>query len=41
MRSYKQRQTQIKNEIHNLLQRANIKLTSYLSDFFLKQGKHF
>ena len=30
LRSYKQRQTQIKNEIHNLLQRANIKLTSYL-----------
>ena len=27
LRSYKQRQTQIKNEIHNLLQRANIKLT--------------
>jgi len=34
LRSYKQRQTQIKNEIHNLLQRANIKLTSYLSDIF-------
>ena len=36
LRSYKQRQTQIKNEIHNLLQRANIKLTSYLSDIFSK-----
>ena len=32
LRSYKQRQTQVKNEIHNLLQRANIKLTSYLSE---------
>ena len=32
------RQTQIKNEIHNLLQRANIKLTSYLSDIFSKTG---
>ena len=38
MRSYKQRQTQVKNEIHNLLQRANIKLTSYLSDVFSKTG---
>ena len=33
------RQTQIKNEIHNLLQRANIKLTSYLSDIFSKTGQ--
>lgn len=39
MRSYKQRQTQIKNEIHNLLQRANIKLISYLSDIFSKTGQ--
>ena len=39
MRSYKQRQTQVKNEIHNLLQRANIKLTSYLSDIFSKMGQ--
>lgn len=39
MRSYKQRQTQVKNEIHNLLQRANIKLTSYLSDIFSKTGR--
>ena len=38
LRSYKQRQTQIENEIHNLLQRANIKLTSYLSDIFSKTG---
>ena len=39
LRSYKQRQTQIKNKIHNLLQRANIKLTSYLSDIFSKTGQ--
>ena len=39
MRSYKQRQTQVKNEIHNLLQQANIKLTSYLSDIFSKTGQ--
>jgi transposase len=39
LRSYKQRQTQVKNEIHNLLQRANIKLTSYLSDIFSKTGQ--
>ena len=39
LRSYKQRQTQIKNEIHNLLLRANIKLTSYLSDIFSKTGQ--
>lgn len=38
MRSYKQRQTQVKNEIHNLLQRANIKLTSCLSDIFSRTG---
>jgi len=38
LRSYKQRQTQIENEIHNLLQRANIKLISYLSDIFSKTG---
>ena len=38
LRSYKQRKTQINNEIHNLLQRANIKLTSYLSDIFSKTG---
>ncbi|MFC3920282.1 MULTISPECIES: IS110 family transposase [Streptococcus] len=39
MRSYKQRQTQVKNEIHNLLQRAIIKLTSYLSDIYSKTGQ--
>ncbi|WP_438478733.1 IS110 family transposase [Streptococcus pluranimalium] len=39
LRSYKQRQTQVKNEIHHLLQRANIKLTSYLSDIFSKTGQ--
>ena len=38
MRGYKQRLTQIKNEIHNLLQRGNIKLTSYLSDIFSQTG---
>lgn len=27
------------NEIHNLLQRANIKLTSYLSDIFSQTGR--
>jgi len=40
MRSYKQRQTQVKNEIHNLLQKANTKLTSYLSDIFSKTGQY-
>lgn len=39
LRSYKQRLTQVKNEIHNLLQRANIKLTSFLSDIFSKTGQ--
>ena len=39
MRSYKQHQTQVKNEIHNLLQRANIKLNSYLPDIFSKTGQ--
>ncbi|WP_416455138.1 transposase [Streptococcus thermophilus] len=39
LRSYKQRQTQIKNKIHNLLQRTNIKLTSYLSVIFSKTGQ--
>ena len=39
LRSYKQRQTQIKNEIHNLLQPTNIKLTSYLSVIFSKTGQ--
>ncbi|WP_075201846.1 IS110 family transposase [Floricoccus tropicus] len=39
LHSYKQRQTQVKNEIHNLLQRVNIKLTSCLSDIFSKTGQ--
>ena len=39
MRCYKQRQTQVKTEIHNLLQRANIKLSCYLSDIFSKTGQ--
>ena len=33
-KSYTERITQCKNEIHNILQRANIKLTSYLSDIY-------
>ena len=41
LRSYKQCQTQVKNEIHNLLPQVNIKLTSDLSDIFLRRGKHF
>ena len=40
LRSYKQRQTQIKNEIHNLLQRANIKLSSE-SENILKSGTQY
>ena len=39
MRSYKQRQTQVKNEIPHLLQQPNIKLTSYLSYIFSKTGQ--
>lgn len=37
--SYMQKRTQSKNELHNILQRANIKLTSYLSDIFSKTGQ--
>ena len=37
--SVKQRLTQIKNHIHVILQRANIKITSYLSDIFSKTGQ--
>lgn len=40
LRSYKQYQTQVKNKIHNLLHRANTKLTSYLSDIFSKTGQY-
>lgn len=39
LQSYKQKLTQIKNEIHNILQRGNIKLTGYLSDIFGKTGQ--
>lgn len=38
-RSYKESLTQVKNESHNLLQRSNIKLTSFLSDVFSKTGQ--
>lgn len=37
--SINQKLTQCKNEIHNILQRANIKLTTYLSDVFGKSGQ--
>ena len=37
--SYTQKRTQTKNEIHNILQRSNIKLTSYLSDIFSVSGQ--
>lgn len=37
--AYMQKRTQAKNELHNVLQRANIKLTSYLSDIFSKTGQ--
>ncbi len=37
--SYTQKRTQAKNELHNILQRANIKLTGYLSDIFSKSGQ--
>lgn len=37
--SYIQKRTQSKNELHNILQRSNIKLTSYLSDIFSKTGQ--
>ncbi|MDB0579428.1 IS110 family transposase [Salinicoccus roseus] len=37
--SYIQKRTQAKNELHNILQRANIKLTGYLSDIFSKTGQ--
>lgn len=33
-KSYTQKLAQTKNEIHNILQRANVKLTSYLGDIF-------
>lgn len=37
--SYMQKRTQAKNELHNILQRSNIKLTGYLSDIFSKTGQ--
>lgn len=37
--SYMQKRTQSKNEMHNVLQRSNIKLTGYLSDIFSKTGQ--
>ena len=37
--SYTQKRTQTKNELHNILQRSNIKLTSYLSDVFGTTGQ--
>lgn len=37
--SYMQKRTQSKNELHNILQRSNIKLTGYLSDIFSKTGQ--
>ena len=37
--SYTQKRTQSKNELHNILQRSNIKLTGYLSNIFGKTGQ--
>ena len=37
--SVKQRLTPIKNHIHVILQKAHIKLTSYLADIFCKTGQ--
>ncbi|MBK0347820.1 transposase, partial [Aerococcaceae bacterium zg-ZJ1578] len=37
--AYSHKRAQVKNEVHNILQRANIKLTSYLSDIFSKTGQ--
>lgn len=37
--AYTQKRTQTKNELHNILQRSNIKLTGYLSDIFSKTGQ--
>ncbi|MDQ1850800.1 IS110 family transposase, partial [Gemmobacter fulvus] len=38
-RSYTEKRTQAKNELHNILQRSNIKLTGFLSDIFSKTGQ--
>lgn len=37
--SYTEKRTQAKNELHNILQRSNIKLTGYLSNIFGKTGQ--
>jgi transposase len=37
-KSYTQSMTRIKNEVHNILQRSNIKLTTYVSDIFSGSG---
>ena len=37
--AYTEKRTKTKNELHNILQRSNIKLTSYLSDIFSKTGQ--
>jgi len=37
-KSYGQKLTQAKNEMHNILQRGNVKLTSYLSDIYGTTG---
>lgn len=37
--AYTQKRAQTKNELHNILQRSNIKLTGYLSDVFSKTGQ--
>ncbi|MBR7927231.1 IS110 family transposase [Aerococcaceae bacterium zg-ZUI334] len=37
--AYSHKRDQVKTEVHNILQRANIKLTSYLSNIFSKTGQ--
>lgn len=39
--NYQKEQTRKKNQIHNVLQTANIKLTSYLTDIFGKTGRAY
>lgn len=38
LKKMKESMTRIKNEIHNILQRSNIKLTSFISDIFKGSG---
>lgn len=38
---YQKEQTRKKNQIHSILQTANIKLTSYLTDIFGKTGRAY